>query len=1683
MRSERERTDTTGSTGGAKPARGPVASAAPRAADEAPGAALAAEHRPATAVLSADGLVVSCDDEWLSLAAAPAAEVLGRLPFESACFARDRDRLHRAVDGVVRERASASVAHRVVRTDGTVAWLHTWIVPVPGDARGILAVSEETTDRVALVQLGDQLRAALDETTDHVILETGDGRVLYVNRAARRAYGVADDADVATLDARAIYPPAMRERFAEDVGPTLAREGIWRDDVTMPTADGDTIPLSVVCVARRAPDGAIEHIATLGRDIRDLKDAEARLTASAEWFQSLVQHSNDIISVSDAHGRCRYVSPSIEPLLGYPPEFPFVEDGLDLVHPEDRESVAAMQRELRARPGATITHEYRFLGSDGRYRHIQSHVTNLLDDPRVNGIVANSRDVTDARRAQEALQRGEERLQALLQNSTDFVLVWDEDGNITYVTPSVRRFLGAALDRHTPGQALDITHEDDRARVDAVLARVRATPGAEEAMRFRGRRADGEYRWLETVVTNLTEDLAVGGIVLNARDVTAQVAAEHALHESHDALRRSNSTMTAILENAPLAIYAIDRDCNVILWNRACETLFGIPAADALGRYLPMINDDEVERFEQLCAHVAEGRVFNGIESRTVRPDGRPVDISLSVAPMVGPNGAITGMLLLCADITDRKQTERALLANEAMFRGVVQHASDLILIVGRDGLIRYASPAAESVFGYAPDEAIGLDPLSFVHPDDVERVALELAESLVEAGPRTPSEFRVRHADGSYRTVQSVGHNLMDDPAVEALIVTARDITEQRSSEIALRRSEERFRALVQNLSEMITVIGSDGELVYSSPSAVEFFGNTGVHLEDRASVIHPDDVERVTEAFVHRVANPTSDRAPMRYRVRRADGEWRHVESVVLDLSEDPAVGGVVVTTRDVTEQREAQERIAASEERYRAIVEDQTEFIARVDRHGRFTFVNDAYARYMGSTPEELLGGRLADVLGEEGAERASEHVSRISADGGTLALERQVTMPDGATRWQAWTTRAIVDEAGRVVEYQSIGRDVTERKKAEARLAEQAKILELVAEGRPLAQTLEAVARAVEAGLGGARCSIVLLEEGSRRLHCIAAPSMPDGFAADVERIDVGDDVASGLVSMGDVVIVEDLVADERWGERYGRIARGLGFRGVWSTPVRSASERRAPRKAAPGIPAPSERDPTASSASVLGALTVYFDDVRTPLPEDRQLVDQMVHLTAIAIERKEFESQLAHQAHHDPLTGLPNRVLFLEFLDVALARSRRRDTTVGVLFLDLDRFKYVNDSFGHDAGDELLTSLARRLRSVVRPGDTIARFGGDEFVVLCEDLTPGLAREQAVDVAERLIAAIQQPFSRQGESQFLSTSIGIALSTGEDDRPEALLRDADAAMYRAKERGKGRWELFDEAMRATALRRVETENALHRAVERNEFRVFYQPVMSLRDGTCVGAEALVRWQHPDRGLVSPAEFITLAEETGLVVPLGRWVLEEACRQTAHWHRVRGGGPFTVSVNLSARQLARAELVGEVAAALDASGVAPECISLEITESVLMEDVEASLGAIKALRALGVRLGIDDFGTGYSSLGYLKRLPVDTVKVDQSFVDGLGTDAEDSAIVAAVVNLGHTLTLNVVAEGVETEEQLAELVALGCDSAQGFLFAPALPPTEFEALLAPGALWRPTRGALPGPFGEAHERRAG
>jgi diguanylate cyclase (GGDEF)-like protein/PAS domain S-box-containing protein len=433
------------------------------------------------------------------------------------------------------------------------------------------------------------------------------------------------------------------------------------------------------------------------------------------------------------------------------------------------------------------------------------------------------------------------------------------------------------------------------------------------------------------------------------------------------------------------------------------------------------------------------------------------------------------------------------------------------------------------------------------------------------------------------------------------------------------------------------------------------------------------------------------------------------------------------------------------------------------------------------------------------------------------------------------------------------------------------------------------------------------------------------------------------------------------------------------------------------------------------------------------------------------ERKRLEAALVEQAMHDHLTGLPNRALFLDRLNHASARAERREGLIAVLFLDLDRFKMINDTLGHATGDGVLKEAGRRLTSSLRPSDTVARFGGDEFVVLCEDIS---GEAEASAIAGRLEESLRAPFLAGEAEIFVSASLGIAVGPGAEG--PTLLRNADTAMYGAKERGRGRNELYDDAMRARARERLEVERDLHRALERGEFRLHYQPEVTVGTGRAVGFEALLRWEHPDRGLLGPDRFLEVAEDTGLIVPIGAWVLGEACRQAVEW----GSGSAarsTVWVNVSARELAHPAFLDTVSAALERHGAGEGTIGVEMTESTLMEDAKETVATTSALRDLGIPLSIDDFGTGYSSLSYLKRFPVDTLKVDRSFVDGLGSDDDDRSIVAAVIGLADSLRLDVVAEGVETPEQLDVLQDLGCGFAQGYLIARPSPPDQARHFL--------------------------
>jgi len=611
-----------------------------------------------------------------------------------------------------------------------------------------------------------------------------------------------------------------------------------------------------------------------------------------------------------------------------------------------------------------------------------------------------------------------------------------------------------------------------------------------------------------------------------------------------------------------------------------------------------------------------------------------------------------------------------------------------------------------------------------------------------------------------------------------------------------------------------------------------------------------------------------------------------------------------------------------------------------------------------------------------------------------------------------------------------------RNVNPEKQAEALLTDEAAVLELIAQNAPLADTLPAIAHLVETHCAG-MTTIMRLNASGHELEVAAPGSVPSDLLEVLRLAPLVTNRGPGSFDLHTPTVVRDIQSDPRAAALAPHASRA-GVRAGWSTPI---VENR--------------------SGELLGIIATYHPEVQDPSEHALDVAAVASHLAAIAIERDRWQRELSHQARHNQLTGLPNRSVIIENLDAALARAREDGSSVAVMFIDLDRFKVVNDSLGHVAGDTLLVRFGGRLSTLIRPGDFVGHFGADEFVVILEN-TRGT--DDVRFVANRLELSLSEPFGLDEGEVFLTTSIGVALGTGDADTSATLLQHADAALFQAKELGRDRMEIFDQAMRTRVNEQLRIDRELRLAVDRDEFTVHYQPKIDLVTGAVIGGEALLRWQHPDHGLVLPPAFIGVAEETGLIVGIGGWVLEQAVAQARAWvDDLADRDGFVISVNLSARQLGAFGLVEQVARVLEHNRWPAGQLVLEITESILIDDREATLDVLTELKRLGILLAIDDFGTGFSSLNYLHRFPVDIVKIDHAFVTNIGPRGTGSPVATAILHMAHALGLTAAAEGVEDPGQLAGLRALGCDLAQGFLFERALPADEFARLLARAPTW--------------------
>ena len=1258
------------------------------------------------------------------------------------------------------------------------------------------------------------------------------------------------------------------------------------------------------------------------------------------------------------------------------------------------------------------------------------------------------------KRAQEALRQAalqNERLSAAIENAELGVMIAEaQDGELRinyvnaafetisgYAWPEVRgRDLFFLARRETEVEAASEAQTAREIAQEMARAIAAGQPYEGVALSFR---RDGTPFWNATQISPVLDP---GGHATTwigfIRDVSERIEADRALRESQRNLAAAQrlthlGSWAAELDwNTPSGIPTFDE----AQWSDEVFRILGFePGAVRPSRalYLSLVHPDDLEVGSTVLETLMQSVIYDRIY-RIVRLSGEErvlhVRAELDGATPNGatPDGAtpdggrarrVIGTL---HDVTKRARTEHLARQSQERLQSVVENAPLLIWSLDCAGIIQFIQGRALQALGLRSEALVGTSvfdarvPALLVPPqmkaqtsiaEESEAKACDLNGSSVGSSAGSHVGALIEVQGMWFETTFSALRDASGQPA--GIVGVATDVTERVRAKRLLDESEARLSRIVANVPGMVYRFHRtpNGEMTFSemSEGCREIYGVEAAEVLRDAQVLievaHPDDAERFFDSVVE--SERTLKPWQWEGRILHRNGETRWIRGQARpERQSDGSTtwDGLVV---DITQSRRVQEELLHSRDAF-----NEAQKLASLGSYewdlatGEVKW-SDQMFRLLGYEPQAFTPTYASILEFIDPDERHEvQRQAQISIEQAMdAAFLVKIRRRDGNLRVWQLRSRIETDAAGRSIKSLGSVQDVTESLEAERALRESEQRYALAAQG-------------ANDGLWDWN-----LENGQIYL----SPRWKMMIGHDLDDIGADPEEWLGRVHPDDIDHLRSSLALHLSGE----------------SPHFECQYRL--------------RCCDGSYAWMLGrGLAVTGED---------GVAHRIAGSQTDISQRKMAEAQLSRNAFYDALTGLPNRALFLDRLERTLARARRQpDYRFATLFLDIDRFKKINDSLGHIPGDQLLIQAAARFEKCLRPGDTVARLGGDEFAILLDDVGDSDAIDQ---VAGRIQKELEVPFSLQGREVFVTVSIGIALCQGGQERPDELLRNADTAMYRAKSLGRARHETFDATMHQRAVKMLELESDLWRAVERDELRLFFQPIIALGDGRICGFEALVRWQHPERGLVSPGDFIPLAEETGLIVPIGWWVLEQACRQAQAWRAHSPSAPYFMSVNLSSKQFSQTDLIERVRGIVEVSGFDPRLLKLELTESVIMENTDSAATMLLQLKAMGIRLSMDDFGTGYSSLSYLHRFSLDTLKIDRSFVSQMNVHAQNQQIIGTIVSLANGLSMNVVAEGVETAEQLHDLRALGCGYAQGFHFSRPLPAGEIEALLGQNLKW--------------------
>ncbi len=946
-------------------------------------------------------------------------------------------------------------------------------------------------------------------------------------------------------------------------------------------------------------------------------------------------------------------------------------------------------------------------------------------------------------------------------------------------------------------------------------------------------------------------------------------------------------------------------------------------------------------------------------------------------------------------DITERKRAEEALQRSEEKYRQVSETAYDLIMTADLNSRITYVNKAVRELAGSI--DPVGMNLLDFT-PPKLRQKQQEMMSTRREGKSEVLSfEWELVNPAGENVIVDVRSQLLKENNTPTGVLFIGRDITEHKKIEEDLRKSEERYRTILEDIHEGYFEVDLAGNYIFLNDAIINFFGYTKEELIGKNYRQYQDEAnsKKTYRAFNEIYKKKESARATLvdaeYFKKDGTTGTFELSAALVRDAQGKPT--GFRGTFRDVTARKQIEETLRRSEERYRTILEDIREGYYEIDLTGRYTFLNDAIIKNFGYTKEELIGFDQRKFTDEANAKKLYKIFNQIYKTGEPVKglIEAEYSRKDGTKGTYELSASLLRDAQGKPIGFRGVARDTTERKRAEEALRKSEERYRTILED---------------------------MEEGYFEVD----PAGTFTFANDALCISLG-------------YTRDELIGMNYWQYADDESAKKLfqAFNQVYKTgePLRDL-EHKAIRKDGKGA---------------LAEISISLMRDSEGKPAGFRGVSRDI------TERKRIEERIKYLATHDALTGLPNRTMFSQLLKHAIESAHRHERQFAVLFIDLDRFKNINDTLGHEAGDQLLQEVATRFKQALRASDIIARLGGDEFVLLIEEISDP---SQIVLVARKILSATIKPMVLMNQECRVTSSIGISIFPSDAENEQSLMKNADIAMYFAKEEGKNNYQFYSKNIKSQASGWLALETNLGLALERNELSLNYQAKLDLKTNTISGAEALLRWQNPQLGPVSPVHFIPVAEETGLIVPIGTWALRTACAQNVRWIH-DGLQMVCIAVNLSLRQLTDDNLIADIEKALGDSGMAPDLLELEITESMVMHNPERTIALLSKIKQMGVRLAIDDFGTGYSSLAQLRRFPIDTLKVDRSFIRNIPKDFEDNEITKAIIGVGKTLSLRVVAEGVETEEQMAFLREHACDEMQGYYFSKPIAADQFAELL--------------------------